>query len=505
MPCLVGCAAEYSCRQNDFTEFGIDNKLIRPLDSEVLAPYCRVFFEDIQNPDESAGISVGNESAPQFGNTAIIKSAQIGGSTGMGATIEILDEMGGAFHLFVEKINKCIKNTKAEYIMGVEFGWVTASCFTYMSRIVKSQPVYYNLINLEITYQEGKIKFILSGSDQLQSVFSARHDKIYGTDDTKMPLKTAIRQLVQDDPPQFNVEFVRVEKDGTRTEYKFNVEGPSKQGPEEVWKADGQNKLATIQKWLESYRTDRDKGIIALWDGSKSDGGTLVLMEDVQPTLDETVNDCDLTTNVGTYIVNGGECSPVISFTPKINYIANFSSFGSGGNAGGALTGKTVEKTQSGLQTPETGILQSIPPSKNSRSVYGKEAAVETEKSQNAHLRASLLTKAAGGITAELRVQGDPRPEYLNPKTMQGKTLSLVVVNPYHLFGEEGCGDWLAIPGCNEVLSNKRWEIKGVEHSIKEGSFTTTLNISLIAPGISHGAGGSFGGTSNGYVPKNTC
>ena len=503
MPCLVGCAAEYSCRSDDFTEFGIDSKLIRPLDSEVLAPYCKVFFEDIQNP-ESKGITVGNESAPQFGNTAIIKSTQIGGSTGMGATVEILDEMGGAFHLFVEKINKCIKNTKKEYTMGIEFGWVTASCFTYMSRIVKSQPVYYNLTHLEIAYQEGKIKFILTGTDQLQSVFSARHDKIYGTDDAKMPLKTAIRQLVQDVPPQFNVEFARVEKDGTRTEYKFNVEGPSGQGPEAIWKADGQNKLATIQKWLEPYRTDRDKGIVALWDGSKPDGGTLVLMEDMQPGIKETVDDCDPSTNVGTYIVNGGECSPVISFTPKINYTAAFFSLASGGNTGGALTGKTVEKTHEEVQTPETGVLQSIPPSEHSRTVYGKEAPTESEKSQNAHLRASLLTKV-GPITAELRVQGDPRPEYLNPKLIQGKTLSLVVVNPFHLFGEEGCGDWLAIPGCNEVLSNKRWEIKGVEHSIKEGSFTTTLNISLVAPGVSSGAGGTFGSTSNGYVPKNTC
>ncbi|RDJ35652.1 MAG: hypothetical protein DWQ19_12605 [Crenarchaeota archaeon] len=491
MPCLVGCTPQFQC-----------GTIKRAIEGDNIAPYAKIFFgEDPNNPD----ITVGNNSAPQWSNTAVIKSLQVGGSDGVGVRVEILDERGGSFHLFAEKIAKCMEKTQEEAKMGIEWGWVVSYCDgTYF--VNKSPIMYFLPTHLEVNFAEGKVKFIINGTDLMQAVFAARHDEIEGNDDLKMPLKQAIRELANKNHPKFDVEFLRKENDGTFSEFGFKADQGGFNGPKAVWTCDGQNKLATIRKWLEPFRTDRDKGIIAVWDASESRRPTLVLMEDPQPACGESLSICS--SSVGTYLVNAGSCSPVISFTPTINFVKSWANLTTGGNAGGAGSGEAVKKEKicSG-QTEETGILQNISINGPAWDVFGpKRATEETQKGQEAHTRANLVVKDA--IRAELRVQGDPSPEFVHPKLMLDKFVSLVVINPFHIFGsgETGCGDWLAQPGCNEVLSNRNWKITGADHMIKEGSYITTLQLTLISPGTASPGGIPFGGpNSGGYVPENSC
>lgn len=487
MSCLIGCINETGCAPPK-----------QPVTGDNIAPYVKVFFgKNSDNPE----LTVGNNSSPQWNNSAIIKSFEFGSSNGAGSKIEIVDTQGGAFHKFFEKLNKCMEKTSQEHKMGMEWGWIIHNC-DGSKNIIKSMMVFSTIVHIEVVFAEGKVKFIIHGSDIMQSVFSARHDEIEGTDDKRTPLKTAIRNLGINKEPKFTVDFARIEKNGTITEYGFEEGGFL--GPSNVWDCDGQNKLATIQKWLEPFVTNRKKGIVPVWDCS-SEFPKLILLED--PTLDcnESVG-CER--SIATYIVNGGKCSSVLSFTPQINWVAQFGKLaGATGNAGGAATGKTLKKTKDcNQQTKETGIAQSIPITRYAWDAYGpKQALVKTEYAQNKHDRAN---SGIGEITAELRIQGDPSPYYVNPILAKYKTVSIVVINPFHIegTGNGGCGDWLASPACNEILSNKNWIISGVSHSIREGSYVTTLQVKLAGPGISVIEGEALGGPgSGGYVPTNTC
>lgn len=494
MPCLVGCETDYFCGQ-----------IQRPLDGDIISPYVKLFFGDPENPE----ITVGNESSPIWDNTAVIKSMQYGCSTvqgGCGFKVEIADQLGGAFHLFAGKLSKCMEKSKDEYTMGLEYGWIIIDCDGNKKR--QSSPLMYFVpLHLDVNFlADGVVKFTINGLDLMQPVFASRADDIHGDDDLKIPLKTAIRKLCSTGAPQFDVQFARKEQDGTVTEFSFKPDEGGMEGPRDVWHDDGQNKLATIQKWIEPFRTDRDKGIIACWEPRERGNPKLILLEDPQLGCNQSDDPCYSV--VGTYIVGGGNCSPVYSFTPSLSYIQGWASLTTGGNSGTASSGETVVKEKEcEVQDEFAGILQSIPPSSSSWNIHGpKRTTKETQTSQSAHVKANLLVN--GSITAEMRIQGDIREIYAIPLLMQAKFISLIVINPYSILGEgnDGCGDWLSQPACNQVFSNRKWRITGADHHIKEGSFVTTLSLTLDAPGIVIDKSEPFGGAgSNGYVPTNTC
>lgn len=490
MQCLSGCIENYSC-----------GGVIETIDAASLAPFVKVFF--CENGNDVPIITVGNNSSPQWGNTAIIKSFQMGVSDGMGFTVEIMDELGGSFHLFVEKLNKCMDKSDKEMTMGVTWGWIATNCDGTIG-VQSTTPIYLIPLGLDINFSEGRIKFSITGIDSLQHVFSARHDETEGTDDNKVSVKDAIQMLCENKSPKIYARFIRKEKNGTETVYGFRYGG--EKGPKSVYSADGQNKMSAIYRWLENFTTDRDKGITARFNASFCGRPTIDFIEDVLLGCDEASNCSNV---VGTYIINGSTKSPVISFNPKLNYAAAFGSQTTGGNAGSSESGGGVKQGKKcDVQTEETGILQTNAPTKSGRDVYGPSKNVEKSmESKAAYVKAnSILTGQP--ISAELVVQGSPRDEFVHPILIADKQLSLVVVNPYHLLGdgENGCGDWLARPACNDILSNKNWRIQGVDHSIKEGSYVTTFKLSLDSPGSNINANEPFGGPGGcGYVPLNAC
>lgn len=488
MSCLVGCVKNFVC-----------NEIKSTIDGDSVTPYVKLFFGNPNEPE----ITVGNKSSPKWDNTASIQSFEMGASNGVGFSATILDQQGGAFHLFMEKLNKCMARSSSEYKMAAEWGWVVTNC-DGTKKIMSSPRVVTLPVKCETVFAEGKVKFNITGTDLMQSVFVTRSTEIEGTDTNKQPLKVAIRNLCQNEEPKINVRFLRIEKDGTTSEYGFPG---SFLGPKAVWDSDGQDKLSIIQKWLEPFVTDRQKGIVPVWDSSEK--RELVLVEDPTPGCGESNNVCNGA--LGTYIVNGGKCSPVISFNPHIDWVMAMAGKAVGGTTNAASGASIVKDDKTcPVQTKNTGTLQSIPLSSYAWNVYGpKQSGEENSKGQDAQAKAnSVLDPVLQPITAELRIQGDPSENFVHPFNYIGKYISIIVINPFHLLGNEnnGCGDWLAQPGCNEILSNKNWLITGCSHNIKEGSYVTTLQIKLVAPGISLLPGEPFGGPgSEGYVPKNAC
>jgi hypothetical protein len=505
------CAKSYLCGR-------LDDVVTQNEGGESIAPYVKVFFGDPENPT----VTVGNNSSPSWDNTAIIKNFQYGSSDGCGVKIEIIDVASGSFNFFIDKITKCISQASSEYKMGVEWGWIVQNCSAPMNssesmratgKIIKSDNIQFQLINIETTFAEGKIKYILTGADLMQSVFASRPQECFGTSENPMSLTQAIRKLAGDKEPRFEVEFIQINKDGQPQELEWEEGG--KEGPKSIYKSDNQNKGDTIQKWIEPFVSKNRKGIIAFWD-SNSKNPKMTIMED--PTSgcnDVSSADCFSAVIIGRYMVNSGKCSPVISFNPQINWISALPAIlGAGGNSGSSVSGATkiIEK-ECDVQTNEAGSAKSAVMPEHAKFVYTETEAgfarYEYAMRKNS-IATSLVFAQAAAITAELRIQGDPRREYTAPKFYLGRYISLAVINPFHLLGgtkdDPLCGEWLAQPMCNEVLSNKKWRLIGTDHSISEGSYVTTLKLALAVPGVELPAGQPLGGNDSlGYVPRNTC
>lgn len=481
MNCLVGCASNFA-----------SGPLKQTVEGENLSPWIVVRFEG------QTAVTVGNKSAPANDNTAVIKSFEFGMSNGAGCEVEILDEQGGSFHTFVERLSKSITLASQDYKMEIQFGWTIKNCDGTFD--VKSSPVLTFLpMHIEIDFAEGKIKFKIIGTDLIQVVFVSRENQTFGTDENPMPLKEAIKQLFSEDEPKIQAQFLRLESDGSLSEWDFDgdVKG--------AWECDRQNKLSTAMSWISSFRTDRNKGIVPTWDCAASEP-TVIFWEDPGQECGALVSPDAI---LGTWIVNGGKCSNVVSFTTKLNWMAAFSRMGTGGGMSPG-SGETTQKSKAcNIIAKNAGVQQTISIDKYAWNFYGpKNALKETDKSQNANNDANRSNSGSlEAIDAELRFQGDPSAELCSPKTILGKYCSIVVINPYHLLGisDAGCGNWLASPPCNEILSNRRWQIQGVQHSIQEGSYTTTLKVKLAVPGIDTNPGSPLGGEgSGGFTPSNT-
>jgi hypothetical protein len=196
--------------------------------------------------------------------------------------------------------------------------------------------------------------------------------------------------------------------------------------------------------------------------------------------------------------VNGGNRSPVISFNPSIKWPLGGNA-GDGGTPSGSSVGEGDHKADEKLvvNSQNTGSQSSF----NIHQEHFQHNVPDNHPdimlfNTTAHNRASKPYEAmVSAIEAELKIMGDP--SFVNPIMMTGKSLSLVVIDPYYFEGGNGwsdTGDWLEKPTCNPILSNKRWLIIGTDHQITSGQYFTTFKLRLAAPNIDIDAGETFGG-----------
>lgn len=503
---LAGCMQTYGCQHNGSS------------DVNTLPPgYIYSPFVSLKCGAEAELLTVGNRSLPARGNTAIIKSLEYGVSEGQGCKIEILDEEGGSFYNFFSNLNKSIedipKNTRQ---FELDFGWIIEKkCDgTNVGKIAVSthgglpeKYIYLNPLRMQVSYEGGKIKYSLEAQDPMSRVTETRAECNLGTEDKKMPLKQAIRQLCEkrDPGPKCSVEFLAA--DG-KSELKFKKSDGQFEGPKNVWTANQQNKLAVIRRWLSGMVTENNKGIIMNWKGDKpatdESSGTLVIMESPSNTLCQTLDPCvtnisKVTNNPGTYIVNGGNKTSVINFSPSVTW--HLVNIGKAGGAQSSMDGggaKQKGQPQCSDDRSSAGAATFTSAGSNDINHRPPEKSVEQRsQADTANQKANAFRELLNPIEAELKIFGDPSLVY--PLTLVAKTLSLIVINPFHIrnFGKD-CPDWLAKPLCNPVFSNKRWMIIGVNHQIKEGSYVTILKLRLDAPNIDEGPNEPLGGPGSG-------
>lgn len=514
--CLQGCIAR-------LTE-GCPG-IVTPINTESMAPWAEVEFEG-----QGVKITVGNKSAPNLQtisgvshpNSAAIQSVETGLSSGLQCKVEIIDEQGGSFDMFFDKMVKCMSQSSASYQMNLRFGWVGTQCGQTRGSILKlpkeQWTLTYTPLKMDVNFTKGKVKYTITGADSAQLIFTGRETTAWGSDDQQLTLKDAIRQMFNTKEPKLEAKFLRRTKGGRTEEWDFPGENGTwfskGEGPVGAWRCDNENKIVAANKWIVNAGmvTDRGKGVICSWQSISEDGKpTVIFWEDGQPDADE-IADCSR--SIGTFIVNGGKCSNVISFKPKINFAAQFQARLVGGGVGGGQTSKTIErdntegkgKKKKKVQMKSTGISGEITTSTTAQNAHGKQALEMKEKAQMAHSKSGTLQQVINAISAELVMVGNPDPVFVNTMLCKFKTVTIVVINPFSLgyapsvfdgsterlpnvnIGREIlerrkysslCGDWLADPVCNELLSNKAWQIQGIHHSIKGGSYITTLNLFL--------------------------
>ena len=145
--------------------------------------------------------TIGNISSPQRSplgavNQAAIKSFDFAFANGYKVEIEIVDEEGGTFSLFVQE-NLLIApgdagNSKANAQMKFQFGWIKTNADGSVSRN-SSDPIFMNILEINTNYESGRIYFKLSGVDDISISDNVKLFSNIGTEAQKVNLDDAIK------------------------------------------------------------------------------------------------------------------------------------------------------------------------------------------------------------------------------------------------------------------------------------------------------------------------
>ncbi len=498
-------------------KYRIPGKERLPEEGHTLSPWVTVRFTK-----GGSTITVGNLSSPKNGNNAVIKSFDFGRSDGFTCKIVIQDQQGSSLIQFMEDMLKDSRCAKPDGLrMQVQFGWIKAGCDAPLPSA--SSPCFCMFPeSIETNFQGGKFTYEITGRDLIYAMLEQSGDEIYGKDDNPKPLTVAIKEMMTDEklkPTVSNVKFCRFEGDECSTP-KFKNGG--EEGPKGKWPMGNRSKIDAAREWLKNHMSDRDKGWKVSYNGDCDDKGEIIFWEDVKPNCNEG-KDWE-SSCLGFYIVNGGKSSPVVEFNPRIKWdFARLTS--QGGAAGGAKPllnkdGKTKGRfdcdTLKRESAPSAGKTVSVTADETSQNIEREEAEDRTAESNDKAMKAEKIFH--DNIEADLVIIGDPN--MINPSLAAWAfNVSIAFINPFHLIGkistvqqdisvdnEIGCGEWLAKPWCNEVLSNKAWIVKSISHSIQEGRYTTTLGLFLTTPGEDTDVGTPLGGEgSAGWKPPANC
>lgn len=476
----------------DCLDLGCRSKSDLPIDGAIYTPYVKV---TIGGKDF---LLTGNASSPSNSNRAMITSFQYGGGTGTGncgGTIEVADEGGTTYERVYEELSKDLTtNVEDGKKCSIEFGWKIKKCdgtselFTNLNAdaFPDGGGGKLNLIlhKFNTTFDGSLVKYNIEFRDGFAKADQNRLESNVGTEDGKSGFKNAMEQLFTEyDPKLAGVEFIS--SSGQRKLFDpknpgmggFKFKGNPVQGYFSVFNMDQEANIACGRKWLNSTLTAEDKGILLMFDPSTFNA---VCYEDPSD-----YSNCCGNGYLATFVVNGGNNSQVISFSPSFdwNYGANS---GSGGVASGGSSSDVVKQEEdegfvnAGVQS------QHLPDGNMWHFSNPQNHVFEASENFNKHNKATRPWEGMiQNITAELKIMGNPR--WANPLFLTSKWISIVVINPYYIESDTSSGGncgWLTKSNCNPILSNKAWQITGIDHQITSGSYFTTIKVFLPAPGI---------------------
>jgi hypothetical protein len=405
---------------------------------------------------------------------------------------------------------------------------------------------------ISVRWDKGKFIYELEGVDLLYRGQQSRLAKRLGTDGTdpflsKMYFTDAVTKVGQMATPPFRVRFLALDQDGDITSCRFakrpgNADDDECLGPYTQWNPYELTPIEAIQKWITNepgvWSLDQtsnntpptELGLTINYDSTQDvraknnilpivpkpdwydypcetciqgrthtlacqpnlpNVGTMIIWTgNGIPNCQASYSDSEINTRMkAVYIVNGGNCSPVISFNPVIkwHFLMGLKAGGNMGTTSGVATKQLVgsSDTNCNITGGRGGWF--------SRIVQTTINMLQQLFPNTQPQKASFLNQAANvmfnAIEAELKVQGDPSYWLCTPVAGYGRCVGIVFINPYYIT-DDGPGD-TNCPAfrlnndaiCNSVLTNKGWFIRGVDHQISDGSYTTTIKVALPAPG----------------------
>lgn len=477
-----------------------------PIEGTVYAPYVEMRFGS-RKYEEQLVLTVGNNSAPT-GNLAVINSFEYGQESGTGYSIsvEIIDHGGSMYKDIIRNLNKSFMEQKKEAeFLAIDYGWIvtddSGNPRLKTARTETNTILTGVMTELETSFSGGnvKMKLKISAPETTNSSQSGSE----GSNDQLVDLKTAIRNvLVNNEESFFSAVYFRksssFENTGSTDDLEFEESKGGKNGPSSVWPKDQMSALNCVRSWLNTVVTKDKRGVVILYD---AEANAIIIQED--PVAPDGKNYGCCTTNIATYVVNGGGCSPVIEFNPTVQWAPTMIP-GKGGTSGGAAGGeapilKPINEIQDGgTQTSpnmDNHIWNFIPP---------KDQAENANKAVATHMNTE--EKSGPGLSggkpaweADLKIIGDPF--YTNVYNFTAKSVSILFINPYY-FGNESNATWLQTSVVNTMLSNKKYMIKACSHSISAGSYTTTLKLQLAVPNIDVNWDETLGGDGCGSLEQ---
>ena len=449
-------------------------------------------------------ITTGNINATAEGTvfTASVLNFEFGctGAKGNGGGIlkaTIIDEDGSALHKFLEYLFICITKTDNAYKFGAKWGWCgRKGCENEEKTIEVDEELRLSLADIQVSFDEGKVKYELTGTDLGPLSIGGRIVESWGDENKPEFLKIAIEKLGREVEPKWETEFEKFE-DG---KVGFNPAGgiSPENGPQGIWRGKQTSKIQVIRNWLNSYTTFNKKGFIVVWNWSKK---TPILRIAEVPDVSQSK-----TLTLGTFFVNAGDCSTVISFSANFNYIPGMVSM----LEGGALepqTGKEavaepkyIDGSSASKEQKTAGLSSSTIVDENAQANYTDTDAGKQVNNANL-LNSKFSSHGVQPITAEMRIIGNPSRKFVYPLYASPAVVfcAVVVVNPFKLTKKSDCPVWehgLAASDCNSVLSNTQWMVDGIHHQISAGNYTTTIALSLTTPGIDIPPGDMGNGTT---------
>lgn len=499
--CLKGCVSNYAGGINKEKFLRAPNSMAL-MDAYNIAPFVKIKFSN-----GTKTITVGNESHPTD-NTAVIKSIEFGFIDSVEGKVEIIDEKGGELTAFLDSVQTSTEQGfDLRHQMEYQIGWVYTACSSSTGNYDPSPWMRAILLKVSTNLSAGLIRFTIHFATSHTITQGLRQDQIFGEDvgGKTMSIDDAIKQLAAINPA-INVRFGYY--DQSRQLRYVDKHKWVNNTPKAAWHGDSQNKYSTIAKWLEPFRVDdgtEGKGVLLVHDPAVP--SDLVVLADPQPGDSEQI---DAQLNLGSFIVNGGNCSNVLEFSPSFDFVSAMAHFSTGASTQGGLSTEPEKKedekpSAQSSQTKDTGKQQLITPTQQIHRVAGPtEATKETNKSQVVNDKASRLVSVQGKmISAELRMIGVVDPDFYT--MIVGKRCSIIVISPFHIQNTKAgsCGDFLKKADCHPFFSNQGWLVQGINHAVQEGSFVTILKVCLEVPGVEINRGMNLGANQTGYANKN--
>lgn len=421
----------------------------------------------------------------------------------------------------------------------------------FNSAFIICSPVLWFITDwINVHYENGKFIYELEGVDQLVRGQENMINKVLGRSGGQMYFTKACEILGKISFPPFRVAFKAIDANGDVVDMQFVKPDGDVQcredideqlgdclgwGNHQIWMPNTKPPLAIIQDWINGqnvaakdltgkitsnkgrvgitmnfdptykYKKGDDPCITDCGDSTQPQYGQLILWANGIPYCQGNFNNTEINNRLkAVYVVNGGNCSPVLHFAPSFRW-HSMAARGKGGVMGPTV-GTVIDKSQGAVKT-NCQIASSPGPNRHFRPAPGQQAVKTTAPGTMAEettYHQVMANLAIGAIEADLRVQGDPSDWLCSPILGYGRCVGIIFINPFFLVDNKlddgSCPIWAANDPdskdfksiCNELLTSKGWFIMGVEHQIKDGQYVTTLKLKLIAPGAELNPAGSI-------------